>query len=208
MIDTQITQETTDEELADLIRANFNVRDLVRIWFDDDDGRQFLIRGGLDVMGRQFIYLRGLSETGQVGVQIIPMRQIQDIDLDPEPNDPNVYEVERRIEESIAQQVAMQNHSYEERALAVLRAAREDENAENREGDAAGEGTPEADEGYEGSGSVGANASAAEAYSQTEVAADGLIYCQKPGCGAFYATRVAYWSHLDNHDMLDMGENN
>lgn len=201
MTDMPIT-DTTDDELADLIRANFKIRDLVAIWYDEDDGRQYMVKGGLDVMGRMFIYIRGITDSGGVGVQIIPMSKIVDIELMPEQRDP--YALEEKIQEELLRQT-WNKSSYEERTLQELRAAKESADAEDSEGRAAAVRAiqeaiwNEDDRPFDQDG-----ATFAEAFSAKERdPKDGLIHCGQ--CTDAFRSYIPYWAHLDDHDAQVLG---
>lgn len=196
-----IVADTTDDELADLIRANFKIRDLVAIWYDEDDGRQYLIKGGLDVMGRQHIYLRGITDSGGIGVQIIKMSKIVDIELMPEQRDP--YALEERLQEEALRQ-SWNKSPYEEATLQALRAAKEDADAEDSEGRAAAVRAIQAAIWNEDDGPFDQDgATLAEAFSAKERSEDGLIHCGQ--CVETFQSYIPYWAHLDDHDAQVLG---
>lgn len=202
MTDIELNENTSDEELADLIRANFKVRDLVAIWYEDDDAKQYMVKGGLDVMGRQFIYLRGLTAGGTVAVQIIPMKTIVDIEACPDQTSP--YEVEERIEQALMMQ-KWGKSSAEEATLQALRAANGVSDAEVSERRAA------AVKDYEATLWDEDERALREDYTPTSITEskedaeeDGLIHCNQ--CEAVFARTMAYWVHLDEHDMMVLGE--
>lgn len=206
MTDFNLNPETTDDELADLIRANFKIRDLVAIWYEDDDGKQYMVKGGLDVMGRMFIYLRGLTASGTVAVQIIPMSHIVDIEMMPEQTD--VYEVERKIEEALlAQSRNWGRNNAEEATLQALKsAAPEYTDAEIAERRAAAVKDYQAkiwDEDERTDSEDFTPSSISESAQDAEE--DGLIHCNQ--CEAVFARTMAYWVHLDDHDMATLGDN-
>ena len=200
MTDIEVV-DTTDDELADLIRANFVIRDLVALWYNEDDGRQYMIKGGLDVMGRQFIYLRGITDSGGVGVQIVPMSKIVDIELMPEQRDP--YELEEQLyQQALAQ--TWNKSTYEERTLQALRAAGEQANAEDSEGRAAGVREAQAAIWDADERAISEERAAlAEGLSAKERSEDGLIHCGQ--CTEAFYNYVAYWIHLDDHDIQVLG---
>lgn len=200
---TEIPYRLSEEDLefALMIRNNFKVRDLVRVWFEDEDGRQYAIKGGIHAMGLQHLYIKGLTEDKYVAEQILPMQTI--IDIEPCEDQVSPYEVELQLELAATRWEASQKSSYEERALAMLRAANGDQNAEDSEGRAAGVTAIQETIWDESERTLIESPISIEAQAAQEDFESGYpVTCAR--CGDPFMNLTAYWNHLDAHDMATL----
>src|SRR5687768_11188679 len=94
---TEIPYGLTEEDLefALLIRQNFKVRDLVRVFYNGEDGRQYAVKGGLHAIGLQHLYVKGLTEDKYVAEQIIHMSDV--VDVEPFEDQLSPYDVELQL---------------------------------------------------------------------------------------------------------------
>lgn len=182
-----------DLELALMIRNTYKVRDLVKVWFDEDDGQQYAVKGGIYFMGLQHLYIKGLTTDNYVTEKIIPMNQI--VDIQPEEDQISPYDVEFQIELAASRQ--------QEYVLGSLRAAKEEDNAEDSEGRAAAVRAIQGTIWDAGEWPVGEDSGAIEAQAAEEDSESGYpVTCGR--CSAPFMNLVAYWNHLDDHDMATM----
>lgn len=200
---TEIPYRLSEEDLefALMIRKNFKVRDLVRVWFEDEDGKQYAIKGGIHAMGLQHLYIKGLTEDRYVAEQILPMQTI--IDIEPCEDQVSPYDVELQLELAATRWEASQKSSYEERTLAMLRAANEGQDAEDSEGRAAGVTAIQETIWNESERTLIESPISIEAQAAQEDLESGYpVTCAR--CGSPFMNLTAYWNHLDEHDIATL----
>lgn len=200
---TEIPYRLTEEdlEMALLIRNNFKLRDLVRVWFRGADGAQYTVKGGIHVMGLQHLYIKGLTDDKYVAEQIIHMSNV--IDVEPFEDQTSPYEVEWQLEAAAARWESSQKSSYEERALAELRAANGENHAEDFESRAAGVEAIQETIWNESERTLAESPQSIEAQAAQEDSESGYpVTCVR--CNSPFMNLTAYWNHLDEHDMATL----